>query len=175
MKSKINVIVISKKIFRSVDLSRYYWEIVSDQVLYEVGENNEQGLFNSCVIEELERKGFSEPNMSKRAHVGAYDSKVLINGKSIVNAIERDNYYFIFLDLKGYSSKESWGSIETYEDFVDSYCELIFMCTDSSFIEIYCKDELILQTIYNNCKKNNFDNIRYIQDFDAKGRSVIAF
>ena len=164
-----------KKIFESIDLSVYYWEIVSDQVLYEENGKEEQGLFDTCIIDELKNRGLFKPNTAERMKKGFYDSHVLIDGKSIEKAIERDSYYFIFLDLKAYSNNEVWGNIETYEDFVESNCELIFLCVDSAFIEIYGKNEMVLQTIHDNCIKNNFDAIKVISDDDAKGKSVVAF
>jgi len=164
-----------KKIFESIDLSVYYWEIVSDQIRYEVNGIEDQGLFNSCVVEELKKRDMIKPNTTERLERNDYCSELIIDGKSFVKAIKMDNYYFIFSDLKAYSNNEVWGNIETYEDYIDSCCELIFMCVDSVFIEIYCKDEAILRTIHDNCIKNNFDAIKVISDDDAKGKSVVAF
>jgi len=164
-----------KRIFASIDMSAYYWEIVSDQILYEENGKTEQGLFNACINEEVEKSSQFEPNIDKHTKESVYNKGVFIDGKSFANAIERDSYYFIFSDLKAYSNKKKWGNIETYEDFIDSYCEMIFLCVDSMFIEIYCKDERILQIIYDNCKKNNFNSIKYLVDSEAKQKSLIAF
>jgi len=136
-----------KKIFASVDVLQYEWDIITDDILYKENENTEQGLFKSSVLD----------------------------GQCFNKAISKPSYYLIFADFKAYPSGVNRTKIQTFEDFMQSECEIVFMCCDSSFIEIYCKDEKILRTIYGNCKNFDCESVNYISIEQAKGRTLVAF
>lgn len=135
------------KIFASIDLSIYMWKIITDDILREENGELKQGLFETD----------------------------LPNGNSFKNAISRESYYLIFADFKAYFCDVEYEPIQTFEDFMESNCQIVFMCWDSSFVEIYCKDKKILEKIYYNCKGFDCESISDISAEQARGKTLIAF
>ena len=136
-----------EKIFQSINLSIYDWEVITDDILVRENGKIKEGLFNSHFL----------------------------NGNNLNEAISKESYYMIFVDLKAYPLNTKRKNIQTYKDFVESECRLIFLCTDSTFIEVYCKDSKTLAKIYDNCINYSFESVMYVSVEQAKTRSMIAF
>ena len=110
--------------FNGIDLKKYNWVIDYEEILFD----EERDFFN----------------------------KKKLNGQEFFKCITRNNYYIIFMDLKVYKVENRRIEnenikIETYNDYLKSDCEMIFLCSDSQFIDFYCKDKEILRIIYKNC------------------------
>ena len=136
-----------EKIFKGIEISTYDWEIMTDDILYKENGEIKQGLFKSN----------------------------LLDGIKFNKMIQRESYYMIFVDIRVYPRNAKRTYIQKYQDFIESECQIVFGCVDSSFITIYCKNRKILETIYNNCIEFKFDSVNYISAEQAKGRSLIAF
>ena len=52
---------------------------------------------------------------------------------------------------------------------------MVILCTDSTFIEFYCKEKEILDKVYNNCIDNGFEKVEYKSAEDVSERSLIAW
>lgn len=135
------------EMLNKIDLLKYQWQIIQDQIIYYENDRIMQGIFNADFL----------------------------SGEEFEKCIARKGYYFIFVDLKAYKARSKIIDIETFEDFMNSDCELVFMCYDTVYIEIYCKDMEILNIIYDNCTNNNFDKVQYISCDEAAGKRLIAF
>lgn len=85
-----------------------------------------------------------------------------IDGKAFIDIINTQNYHVICANIKAYPLKILPISIETYEDFLKSECQLNLLCFDVFYYEIYSKNNSILEEIQNNASKNGFSNIEYI-------------
>lgn len=79
-----------------------------------------------------------------------------MNGKEFSKCISYSDYYLIFADIHAYPLKGKVKTIETYQDFLVSDCDLVFLCADSEFVEVYCKNKKTLQRIVENCEKYKF-------------------
>ncbi|MEL7568270.1 MAG: DUF2691 family protein [Dehalobacterium sp.] len=135
------------KIFYGIDLLNYLWEIITDDFLYyEHGEIQEQ-FFGADVM----------------------------NANEFIKCISRDSYYMIFVDIKAYRLGSEHMKIKTLEDFLKSDCEMILLCTDSTFIEFYCKDRDILDKVYNNCIGDNFVKTEYKSVTEVSERVLTAW
>jgi hypothetical protein len=100
----------------------------------------------------------------------------ILSGEELFNCISRDSYYMIFVDLKAYlPGSSSRIEIKTFEDFIKSNCELVLICTDTTYIEFYCKDESVLDKVYNNCIDSHFEKIKYLSIEDVPGRNLVAW
>lgn len=140
------------KIFCGIDLSSCLWEIITDEIYYdEDGEIKEQ-FFGADII----------------------------SGEEFIKCISRDSYYIIFADIKAYplSNEHSLGNehveIKTLDDFLNSNCQMILLCTDCTFIEFYCKDRDILDKVYNNCIGDDFVKTEYKSVAEVSERVLIA-
>lgn len=135
------------KIFDSVDVLNYRWEIIHDEILYKEDEGIKQGLFASDVL----------------------------TGQDFLNTIKKKSYYMIFVDLKAFAVDSAYVEINTFQDFLESDCQIILLCVDSEFIDFYCKEKSILDIVYNNCVKYGFRSVEYLSLEEAHKRGVIAF
>ena len=135
------------KLFNGIDLANYVWEIHADDFLY-----TENGAVKGKLFE-----------------------RDVLTGEEFYKCISRDSYYMIFADIKAYPLDEEHIEINTLEDFLESNCEMVLLCTDSTYIEFYCKSREILDRINNNCKSDNFLNVEFKSLNDISGRKLIAW
>lgn len=85
-------------------------------------------------------------------------------GAEFEDIINDETCYAIFLNLQAYESENDFVEIKSYNDFLKSKCELIFLIDDNIYIAIYTKDKNKIEKIRQNAEKNNFKNIEYITD-----------
>ncbi|PJI07258.1 MULTISPECIES: DUF2691 family protein [Clostridium] len=135
------------KIFDGIDLSNYMCQINFDDSLYLQNGKIGQDIFKTNIL----------------------------NGDVFLKCIPKDEYYIIFSDIKIYPIDSKFDEIKTFEDFMKSNCQMVFLCTDSTFIQFYSKDEVALDKVYSNCINNNFEDIKYIDAEDALKRNLIAW
>ncbi len=135
------------RILEGIDLSKYEWEIITDDTLYFENRLLKQGIFNNNRI---------------------------LTGDELLSCISRENYYMIFVDIKAYLVGKEGVKVQTFDEFLKSNCILVFICTDSSFIEVYCKDKEVLEKIRNNCIGDDFEKVDYLDDEDVLERNVFA-
>jgi len=138
-----------EKIFAPINLLQYKWEILTDDIFYEEDGKEDQELFKSYLH--------------------------LLEGCSFKKAISRKSYYLIFVDIRAYPCNANIANIQTFEDFMRSECQILFMCWDSSYVNIYCKDKKMLEALYCNCNKFSCESVSYISMEQAKGRTLVAF
>lgn len=86
-----------------------------------------------------------------------------MEGADLKNLLENNVYYIIFADLQAYP-KGKVSAIETYEEFVDSECELVLFVVDSYYTVIYCKDKAKLELLYKNAEDFGFKDTQFITD-----------
>lgn len=84
------------------------------------------------------------------------------SGNELEKIINNENCYVVFLNLQAYKYMEDFMTINNYNEFLKSKCELIIFFNDSSYVDVYTKDIEIIETIKNNAEYNKFKNIKYI-------------
>lgn len=87
-----------------------------------------------------------------------------IDGMTFLNIINTDYYFVYFDNIKAYSDNNYSDNINYYDDFLNSNCELVILCSDGIYYEIYSKSEEVIRIIKFNCIKKGFDEIEYITD-----------
>ena len=133
------------KIFDTIDVENYNWDIVTDDIFE--GNNEKSGLFHTDKV----------------------------TGKEFKKIIANENYYMIFVDLKAYPVDSIHSKVESYEDYINGNCQIILLCIDSVNIYFYCKNESVLKKVYNNCIINGFSSVEHVASDDAVKLGVIAF
>ena len=95
---------------------------------------------------------------------------IIKEGADLKNLLENNVYCIISADLQAYP-KGKVSEIETYEEFVESECELVPFVVDSCYTVIYSKDKEKLELLYKNAEDFGFENIQFITDEnDARTR-----
>ncbi|WP_346886923.1 DUF2691 family protein [Clostridium sp. UBA1056] len=87
-----------------------------------------------------------------------------IDGSTFFSLININYYMSIFANIKAYTDNNYSDNINCYDDFLKSNCELVILCSDSAYFEIYSKSTSIIEIIKSNCIKKGFDEIEYITD-----------
>ena len=126
------------KIFARIDLSEYSWEISDNYIINPKLKVSEQGFFCGNVL----------------------------SGDVFSKCISVDQYYMVYADIKAYPSGSEHTEIVTYKDYLASECRLVLLCTDVTFIDIYCKDEHILKKIHQNCLASSFEKVSLFTETD---------
>jgi hypothetical protein len=81
----------------------------------------------------------------------------------------------IFTDITAYPLGKDRIEIKTFEDFLESNCEVVLLCTDSIFIEFYSKERDVLDKVYNNCIGKGFEKVEYLSIENVSERGFIAW
>ncbi len=90
------------------------------------------------------------------------------NGIEFEKIINGNIYYIIFANIKAYLIETEYEDILNYDDFIKSNCQMIILCYDSEFIEIYCKDLSEIEIIKENARQISIGEIEYITDENIK-------
>lgn len=101
------------------------------------------------------------------------DEQEIIDGSTMHNLINSESYYLIFVDVKGFPKGKNAAQITTYEEFVNSDCELIVLIADCSYTTIYCKNEEVTRKLYKNALELEYGNLEYITD-ENDGRTRMS-
>lgn len=134
------------KILEKVNDNNYIWKIEEDEIYLEQNENNNENLFQN--------NRYSNAEFQER--------------------IFSQNYYMIFANIKMYLEEDNI-EINIYEDFIKSKCILILLVTDNEFVEVYSKDQDILDIIYKNAITNKFKDVMYISNNNYKRKELSAY
>lgn len=87
-----------------------------------------------------------------------------MDGALLKEIIDNNEYYVMFADLKAYPKETSVVNVETYEEFLDSRCQLVLLVSDCEYVSIYCKDQEILERLYNHAISKGFAEVKYVTD-----------
>lgn len=85
------------------------------------------------------------------------------NGEEFENIIQSE-CFIIFYKVQAYLKKGNFNNIHTFQEFLQSECQILLLIYDCNFVEIYVKDSVALNDLYNNAMKNGYKKIRYITD-----------
>lgn len=96
-----------------------------------------------------------------------------VNGKTFLNIIKEKDYSVVFANIKAYSSKITPSYIETYDDFIKSECQLVILCSDARYYEVYAKSRDTIETIKNNVNSINACEVEYITE-ENDGRIIFS-
>ena len=82
----------------------------------------------------------------------------------VKNIITSENYYVIFVTMQLYDDKNEITDIKGYNDYLNSNCKLLMTIVDNEFVNIFSKQEELLEKIKSNVQKYNFRSFKYIND-----------
>lgn len=80
----------------------------------------------------------------------------------------QQNHYLVFLKLEAYNDRKAT-KIQSYNDFLNSDCQIVLLVYDCEYVEIYSKSSLEIKELYKNAKKASFANVQYISE-EEQGR-----
>ena len=71
-----------------------------------------------------------------------------------------------FVRIRRYASGAKIDEIDTYEEFLQSNCDMLILFYDGGFCEVYAKDRDLIAGAAELCDKYNFEHVRYIENRD---------
>jgi hypothetical protein len=143
---------------------------------------NKYGSFLAEILEPIDITKFNWRNENEEAYLvidGQFEEALFpevineMDGSVLGKRIKDNQYYVIFADLKAFPKRKEVNNIETYEEFLNSECELVLLVVDSVYTTIYCKDKEKLKLLYRNAKECGFEDVQYITD-DNDGRTRLS-
>lgn len=66
--------------------------------------------------------------------------------------------------MKAFPQGKDIVEVKTYQEFLNSDCQLVLLVADSSFVIIYCKNRKMAEDLFNNAKDRGYDHVKYITD-----------
>ena len=122
------------QILKCVEVKNYYWYVVPSQ----------NDTWDSCMEQLL-------------FNCDTYD------GLSFYDTIKQD-HFVIFLKLQAYFSRGKNDEILSYEDFQKSECQLLLLIYDCCYVDIYLKDQAIIEELYQHALSSGYQAVHYITD-----------
>jgi len=120
-------------------------------------ENYDWFIQDNCEIYEIKNKSLENQLFSTESN--------FMEGTKIKELIQDKQYYVIFAEMKAYLNGERLNqNFKTYDEFLNSNCELLFLIADSKYTRIYCKDEIKLKKLFLNAESLNLNDIQYLDD-----------
>lgn len=142
---------------------------------------NEYGDFLGIILKPIDIAAFSWQVGSEESYTvtdGRVDEELFLEDKKVMTGIElksliqNNRYYLIFADLKAFP-KGKLAEIKTYEEFKKSECEIVLLVTDSCYVEVYCKDQHKIESLFKNAQEFGFEDISHITD-ENDGRTWLS-
>ncbi|MEQ2441818.1 DUF2691 family protein [Solibaculum intestinale] len=98
----------------------------------------------------------------------------ILKGQEFRKTVDTNSYLVIFANIQGYFSLENHKDLETYQDFLNSTCQIVILICDTIYVEIYAKDRKIIEKIKFNAEYYGFEEVEYITD-ENDGRTSLHF
>jgi len=108
-------------------------------------------------IEESQTEVWNSPTGNK------FFEKHYFPGHAFLQKILCD-HYIIFLKLQAQSKEGVFSDIRTYEEFLESECQLLLLIYDCESLELYTKDPFIAKKLYDNALEKRYFEVNYITD-----------
>ncbi|MCY8655693.1 DUF2691 family protein [Bacillus spizizenii] len=125
------------RILQPLEIANYMWQTSGESYVVVDGELDNEELFNDYAI---------------------------VEGTDFANRLKTNQYYTIFVELQAFPFGKTVNQVRTYEEFIDSDCELVLLIADNSYVSIYCKNKNAIEQLYFNALKNDFEEVQFITD-----------
>lgn len=130
------------QILNSIDVSKYSWYCV----------NNQTEVWDDVLGNDFFHKEY-------------------YSGDEFLKQIQKKQR-IIFLKLQAHSSSHSIQNIHSYNEFVESDCELILLVNDCEYVEIYIKEHLNVDLIYKQIKRLGYNDVNYITEHNDNRKKM---
>lgn len=105
------------------------------------------------------------------AHERDFFAYTYYDGEQFSKHIQ-SNHRIVFLKLQGHTTMQDFSSIQTYNEFVHSDCQIIVLIYDCENVEIYIKNVVELEAIYERVKASGYQNIEFIDDKNLERKKM---
>ena len=92
-------------------------------------------------------------------------------GEEMAEVLNKE-MYLIFATFQLTKGNIITSRINSYNEFVESDCEILFVVIDSSYVDLYAKNLEDIMIVNNNAIKNKYKNIEFVLN-DNKPRNIL--
>ncbi|WP_340009077.1 DUF2691 family protein [Paenibacillus sp. FSL K6-0276] len=85
-----------------------------------------------------------------------------MDGRVLKELLESYEYYIIFANFKAFPKEKDVIDVQTYEEFLNSDCQLVLLVVDCEYATVYGKDQVKLEALYHNAIRNGYVDVQYI-------------
>jgi hypothetical protein len=85
-----------------------------------------------------------------------------MDGRVLKELLENNEYYILFANFKAFPKEKEIINVQTYEEFLNSDCQLVLLVVDCVYATIYCKDQGKLEALCHNAIRNGYEDVEYI-------------
>lgn len=107
-------------------------------------------------------------------HHPLFPEETEMDGETFSHLIHQDEHYLIFANLKAFSNGPV-KDIETYEAFRKSNCDLALLIVDSTFVDMYCKNQQMIESLYTHALSHSFEDVAYLTDANNTRTSLTVW
>ena len=86
----------------------------------------------------------------------------LYNADEFISTINKPTDLIMLISI--YAFDGSTKEINSFEDYINSNCQIMFYVVDCNYLDIYCKREEDLHFFYNKAKELKADKVNYITE-----------
>ena len=122
------------EIFTCVNVNNYCWYVVGSQ------NDTWDSKMERLLLDHSRYDGFSFSETIKQEH------------------------FVIFLKLQAYFPHDEYGELLSYDDFQKSKCQLLVLMHDCCYVDMYIKDQAIIEETYQYVVSSGYQNVRYLKD-----------
>ncbi|MDQ2085735.1 DUF2691 family protein [Herbivorax sp. ANBcel31] len=109
-----------------------------------------------------------ESNIKINNDVWDIEQPLVIDGYNLKCKFECVKHLAIFGEFIAFLPDDVPCEINTYNEFLKSKAEIVFLVVDSSYYDIYCKDICLIEKIYVFAQSYGFKEIEYIDENDPR-------
>ena len=105
---------------------------------------------------------------------GNLELPTMVSAGELANDLEEKTPMVLFLNLKLLPPGEACGELSDYADFLCSNACLVCLITDLRYVEVYGKDEMLLETIAETAREIGALEVRWKDEKDGRRRFSVV-
>ena len=131
---------------------------------------NESGCFLSDMLKPVNYEASrwicesEESYLVKEKDMIALFSEPMLSGATFRDLVNKTPQFLIFAEIKAYPLTGDMAGFDTYEEFLESACELVLLVHDSIYVEMYCKDQGLTKRLYERALQQGYRDVAYKTD-----------
>lgn len=137
---------ILKNILNGIDVERYFWKISEDDIYLVPCSKENQFLFTTSSLA----------------------------GNEFNRKINSSKYLVVFASIWAFFLPDDVCELKTYQDFVDSNCQMVILITDTTIVKILSKNLEVTRQIYRNAIEYKYKKIVYITNIEADDKVLTS-
>ncbi len=88
----------------------------------------------------------------------------VLSGNELYEIASSCSQYLIFITLRAFNKYGKIVTVNNYQNFLESDCQIILGVYDCSYVMLWCKDSRLVSMLFHYFQEKGFDNLKYITE-----------